>query len=275
MEQKTKLSAAAQKALQITSLRNEASDTVRHSWLDIIGMNCVTVLVPILILVVCAVLVVTMQLPADLETGLVFAVCLVVGMALQSFVALGFADALRKMAAGKDIHFKAVGDQAGSAGRALMFLMLGLILLAASVVPGGAIVLAGLSLQGTWKIVVAVLGSVIAAAALAVVMLSTCLAPFCMAKDEECGAAVALVRSARLMKGQKRQLVWALLPSLLLQIGLAVAMALLLWPLNVKRDFLTDTLMYAGGVAFVIATGYIFMRLQAMLACLFNSLDQE
>ena len=73
----------------------------------------------------------------------------------------------------------------------------------------------------------------------------------------------------------KRLMVWALLPSLLLQIGLAAAMALLLWPLNVKRDFLTDTLMYAGGVAFVIATGYIFMRLQAMLACLFNSLDQE
>lgn len=275
MEQKTKSTAAAQRASQITALRTEASDTVRHSWPVLTGMNILSVLIPILIPAAYVLLAVLQKLPLTVETVLGGVIALLVGMALQSYAAVGHSAALAKMAAGKEVHFREIKGRLDDAGRGLALLLLGLIVLCASVVPGGAVAALGLGLGGAWKTVVTAVGIAVAVALLVVILLSCCLALYCLAADSKCGAAVALLRSARLMKGHKRQLVVALLPSLLLMVGLTAAMALLLWPLAVKRDFLTDTLMIVGGVAYVIAAAYSFMRTQAMTACLYNSVVKE
>lgn len=271
MEQKTKSSAA----LQITALRTESSDTVRHSWLLMWILNNLDALIAVLIPVAYAVAAVLLRLPAAVETAVIGMVMLLIGMVLQSFLTMGHAVVLLRTAEGKDVHFRDAAARTGEAGRSIALLVLGLIMLCASLVPGAAVASLGWSLAGVWKIVVVASGAVIALALLMVMLLSSCLALFVMAEDEACGAAAAVIRSARLMKGHKRQLVQALLPSILLLIGLTAAMALLLWPLVVKRDFLTDTLMIAGGVAYVIAAVYIFMRAQAMLACLYHTAARE
>lgn len=275
MEQKTKSTAAAQRASQIKTLRTEASDVVRHSWLALTGMNILSVLIPILIPAAYAVLAVLLKLPAAAEAVAGGVVALLAGMALQAYFTMGQGSALLKAADNKEIGLCAAFSRVDDAGCALALFLLGLILLCAALVPGAAVAYLGWGLTGAWRIVVMALGCLIALALLLVVMLSGCLSLFVVAEDESCGAAVALLRSARLMKGRKRQLVQALLPSVLILLGLTAAMALLLWPLAVKRDILTDTLMIAGGVAYVIAVVYIFMRTQAMLACLYRSAAKE
>lgn len=275
MEQKTKSTAAAQRASQIKTLRTEASDTVRHGWLAMTGMNALSVLIPLLIPVAYVALAVLLKLPLTAETVVCGVVALLAGMTLQAYFIMGQAKELLQAAAGKEIRVRTVMDRMEDAGRALALFLLGLIVLCASVVPGAAIAWWGWSLAGWWKIIVTALGGVIALALLVVVTLSGCLSLFIMAEDGECGAAVALLRSARLMKGHKRQLVKAVAPALLILLALAATMALLLWPLAVKRDVLTDTLMYAGGVTCVIAVVYMHLWMQTLLACLCNSIVKE
>lgn len=275
MEQKTKSTAAAQRASKIKALRTEASDVVRHSWLALTGMNILSVLIPILIPAAYVVLAVLMKLPAGVETVAGGVVALLAGMAWQAYFTMGQGSALLKAADNKEIGLRDAVSRADDAGRGLSLFLLGLIVLCASLVPGAAVVYGGLCLSGLWRIVVAALGCVLALALLLVVLLSGCLSLFVMAEDADCGAAVALLRSARMMKGHKRELIQSLLMPLLIFAIMTAAMALLLWPLLVKRDLLTDTLMFAGAVAYVIDICWTFMHMQASLACLYDSIRKE
>lgn len=274
MEQKTKVSEAAQRAAQVKSLRTEASDMVRHSWLVMTGMNVLSVLIPVLIPVAYVVMAVLMKLPLSDETVLCGVVSLLAGMVLQCYFSMGQAGAMIQSAKGKEIRLRDVVSRVDDAGRVLALFVGGFILLCAAVVPGACLIHLGWSIGGAWRVVLMSVGCLLAAVLLVVVALSTSLSLFVLAEDAECSAAVALLRSARMMKGSKRRMLMALVPAVLIMLAMTAAMALLLWPMTVKRDFLTDALMYAGGVAYVIAACWSFMYAQSVLTCVYNTVKE-
>lgn len=274
MEQKTKMSDAMKRSAMITMIRAEASDTVQHSWWKLLCQNILAVMIPVLMPAAFVACVLLMKLPVDGMLLTVGMVCLLGAMAFQAYFSLGFCRSIMKAIAGKEIRVSGVMDGADEAGRALGLYVMGLVLLLAAAAPGAAIAWAGWQLGGVWGVVLMAAGAAAALALVLVVMLSGSMALFIMADDSSCGGVAAILRSARMLKGHKREIVRAVLPSFLLSIGLTAAMALLLWPLFVKQDILTSSLMYAGGVAYVISLVYIFMRAQGILAGFYRSVKE-
>lgn len=254
------------KAENLGAIRTEASDTVQHSWIVLTCMNVLAILFPLLLPAAYVTFAVLTKLPLDGMTIAGGVVSVLACIALQSYTHGGLATALDRMAAGKNVRIGMLGEGMDDAGRVMLLYIASLVMLCVSVVPGAA-VMYGATLMGGWlRYVVLAAGAVLALALLIFMMLRYSMSLFILVRDESCGAVAALRRSAKMMKGGKRRIVRILLPSVLIMIGMSAAMALLLWPLAVKRDVLTDALMYAGGVAYVIALVYMFMQAQCVLA---------
>lgn len=249
------------------AIRTEASDTASHSWVTLTGMNLLAVLLPMLIPMIFVGATLSLGLPMNGTTAGALVASFLICLALQSYSIPGLANGLMRMAEGKDVPLSAALKKTDDAGRALLLFLCGILMIVLSLIPGALVLYLSKFLQGWWQLAGQIAGVLLVAGLMLFTVLRYSLSLFVLVDEPDNGVIGAMRRSAALMKGRKRTVIRAVLPLLLLAVGLTVAMALLLWPMNVRRDILTDALMYAGGAAYVIALGFMFLQIQCVLAC--------
>lgn len=265
MEQNVNRPAHLMSAADAHAMRVEASDAVSGSWLKLTVMNVLAFVMPLLIPVVFVLLMHRLDMPIA-GTNLVALIGSVLAcLALQSYLLPGFGNGLINVALGHKVPFGQMIGDTEKAGRVLCLQLLMILALAVCALPGAVVLLLLGGKAGILGLVMKVLGVALLVAGMAFAGLRYGLALFCLLDSGDSCPLAAMMHSAKLMKGSTVKALRALIPPVLILLGLTAAVALLRWPLSVQRDILTDALMYAGTAAYIVYFAFVIMQMQALM----------
>lgn len=266
MEQNVNRPAHLMGAADAHALRVEASDTVSGSWVKMVILNVIGFVLPLLLPAAFGLLMGRMGLPMEGVNLLAVIGGALAGLAIQSYLLPGFSSGLIRVALGQRVPVSRMTEGMEKAGNMLCLMLLMIIALAVCALPGAAVLFFLGGKSGLVGLALKVCGGALLAAGVIFAFLRYGLALFCMTDAGDDCALAAMMHSAKLMKGNTLKALRAMIPPVLIALGLAVAVALLRWPLSVQRDFLTDGLMYAGTAAYAVYVVFVYLQIQAMMA---------